>query len=77
MIIFHTKYLTKLYAKHYFILTFLFIYDIIILLSENFILANVNIIRGISAAGSAQHWQCWGQGFESPMLHQKMPFKSV
>ena len=26
--------------------------------------------RGISAAGSAQHWQCWGQGFESPMLHQ-------
>ncbi len=27
------------------------------------------IIRGISAAGSAQHWQCWGQGFESPMLH--------
>ena len=25
---------------------------------------------GISAAGSAQHWQCWGQGFESPMLHQ-------
>ena len=27
--------------------------------------------RGISAAGSAQHWQCWGQGFESPMLHQQ------
>ena len=26
---------------------------------------------GISAAGSAQHWQCWGQGFKSPMLHQK------
>ncbi len=26
--------------------------------------------RGISAVGSAQHWQCWGQGFESPMLHQ-------
>ena len=26
---------------------------------------------GISAVGSAQHWQCWGQGFESPMLHQK------
>ena len=25
---------------------------------------------GISAAGSAQHWQCWGQEFESPMLHQ-------
>ena len=28
-------------------------------------------MRGISAVGSAQHWQCWGQGFESPMLHQK------
>ena len=26
--------------------------------------------RGISAVGSAQHWQCWGQGFESPTLHQ-------
>ena len=22
----------------------------------------------ISAVGSAQHWQCWGQGFESPMF---------
>ena len=26
---------------------------------------------GISAVGSAQHWQCWGQGFKSPMLHQE------
>ena len=26
-------------------------------------------VRGISAVGSAQHWQCWGQEFESPMLH--------
>ena len=25
--------------------------------------------RGISAVGSAQHWQCWGQEFESPYLH--------
>ena len=25
--------------------------------------------RGISAVGSASHWQCGGQGFESPMLH--------
>ena len=24
---------------------------------------------GISAVGSASHWQCGGQGFESPMLH--------
>ena len=29
------------------------------------------IARGISAVGSAQHWQCWGHGFESRMLHQK------
>ena len=29
--------------------------------------------RGISAVGSAQHWQCWGQEFESPMLHQQKP----
>ena len=27
-------------------------------------------IWGISAVGSASHWQCGGQGFESPMLHQ-------
>ena len=24
---------------------------------------------GISAVGSAQHWQCWGHEFESRMLH--------
>ena len=29
----------------------------------------MNGMRGISAVGSAQHWQCWGQEFESPMLH--------
>ncbi len=28
---------------------------------------------GISAVGSAQHWQCWGQEFESPMLHHRKP----
>ena len=27
------------------------------------------LVWGISAAGSAPHWQCGGQGFESPMLH--------
>ena len=26
-------------------------------------------MRGISAVGSAPHWQCGGQGFESPILH--------
>ena len=30
-----------------------------------------SLTRGISAVGSAQQWQCWGQGFESPMLHHK------
>ena len=30
-----------------------------------------NLFWGISAVGSAQHWQCWGQGFKSPMLHQR------
>ena len=30
---------------------------------------NMQRWRGISAVGSAQHWQCWGQEFESPMLH--------
>ena len=29
------------------------------------------MLRGISAAGSAQHWQCWGQRFESAMLHHQ------
>ena len=31
---------------------------------------NIAPVRGISAVGSAQHWQCWGQEFESPMLHK-------
>ncbi len=26
--------------------------------------------RGVSAVGSARHWQCRGQGFESPTLHK-------
>ena len=29
----------------------------------------VSTIRGCGAAGSAPHWQCGGQGFESPQLH--------
>ena len=28
------------------------------------------MIWGISTVGSAQRSQCWGQGFDSPMLHQ-------
>ena len=33
--------------------------------------------RGISAAGSAPHWQCGGHGFESRMLHiSETPVKS-
>ena len=37
---------------------------------------NINVVRGISAAGSAQHWQCWGQEFESPMLHQTQEIRT-
>ena len=33
--------------------------------------SNCGGIRGISAVGSAPHWQCGGQGFDSPILHQK------
>lgn len=32
--------------------------------------------RGISAAGSAPHWQCGGQGFKSPMLHHHAPIRT-
>ena len=35
------------------------------------IILAVKAVWGISAAGSAQHWQCWGQEFESPMLHHQ------
>ena len=34
-----------------------------------------NLFWGISAVGSAQHWQCWGQGFKSPMLHHRKHFE--
>src|SRR5215213_8434868 len=27
--------------------------------------------RGSSSAGRALHWQCKGQGFESPLLHRR------
>ncbi len=27
------------------------------------------LVRGISAVGSAPHWQCGGHGFKSRMLH--------
>ena len=30
------------------------------------------LVRGISAVGSAPHWQCGGHGFKSRMLHQKV-----
>lgn len=33
----------------------------------------ISPIWGISAVGSASHWQCGGQGFKSPMLHQQKP----
>ena len=36
---------------------------------------NAASIRGISAVGSAPHWQCGGQGFKSPMLHCIYPMQ--
>ena len=39
---------------------------------RNFMITYISL-WGISAVGSAPHWQCGGQGFESPMLHQKIP----
>ena len=30
--------------------------------------------RGCSSAGRAPHWQCGGQGFESPQLHHRASF---
>ena len=30
---------------------------------------------GISAVGSAPHWQCGGHGFKSRMLHQRIALK--
>lgn len=34
------------------------------------------VLWGISAVGSASHWQCGGQGFKSPMLHQLYPVRN-
>lgn len=39
------------------IVDFLFFYD------------KIDFVRGISAVGSAPHWQCGGHGFKSRMLH--------
>ena len=33
--------------------------------------------RGCSAAGSAPHWQCGGQGFEPPQLHNQIFIRNV
>ena len=35
--------------------------------------ANISFVRGISAVGSAPHWQCGGHGFKSRMLHFLTP----
>lgn len=40
------------------------------IIKTNFCIISNHIPWGISAAGSARHWQCRGQGFKSPMLHQ-------
>ena len=40
-------------------------------ISKNDNLCYIETARGVSAVGSARHWQCRGQGFESPTLHKK------
>ena len=43
------------------------------LYKREYVCYNIFVInkRGISAVGSASHWQCEGQGFKSLMLHKK------
>ena len=63
-----------------FIFTVSFLYFLILVLTivskygiittENKDFSSFNYVRGISAVGSAQHWQCWGHGFESRTLRQ-------
>lgn len=36
-----------------------------------FLSCAILLLWGISAAGSASHWQCEGHGFESRMLHDR------
>ena len=36
----------------------------------------IYLVRGISSAGRALHWQCRGQRFDPAMLHQKQSVKS-
>ena len=43
--------------------------NMVLLPQINIYNSSFNFFRGISAVGSAQHWQCWGHGFESRMLH--------
>ena len=31
---------------------------------------HLSLMRAFGAVGSAPHWQCGGQGFESPKVHQ-------
>ena len=44
-------------------------FKIILILLINMQFCTKIIARGVSAVGSAQRWQRWGQGFESPTLH--------
>ena len=36
---------------------------------------HLSLMRAFGAVGSAPHWQCGGQGFESPKVHHLKPSK--
>ncbi len=44
---------------------------VVAIIPDAAILGSINLYNkwGISAAGSAPHWQCGGHGFEPHMLH--------
>ena len=43
---------------------------ILLLFYRSYVIIILLFIWGIGAVGSAPHWQCGGQEFEPPMLHQ-------
>ena len=43
---------------------------ILLLFYKSYVIMTLLFVGGIGAVGSAPHWQCGGQEFEPPMLHQ-------
>lgn len=42
-------------------------------MTNSILRAIISLVWGISAVGSAPHWQCGGHGFKSRMLHRYKP----